>query len=72
MYRGVLISGGWNRGVPQKVSTFQGVGIEGLYCINIKWVPNINTAVFVMVEKSVHRVIPHTQIHAYLLVDISS
>ena len=25
--RGILISGGWNRGVPE-VSSFQGVGIE--------------------------------------------
>ena len=50
-------------GVPlcTEVSSFQGVGIEGLYCINIKWAPNINTVVFVMVEKSVHRVTPHTQ-----------
>ena len=32
MYRGVLISGCWNRGVPlyTEVSTFQGVGIEGV------------------------------------------
>ena len=31
MYRGVLISGGWNRGVPlyTEVSSFQGVEIEG-------------------------------------------
>ena len=35
MYRGVLISGGWNRGVPvyTEVSSFQGVGIEGFHCI---------------------------------------
>ena len=33
VYRGVLISGCWNRGVPlyAEVSSFQGVGIE--------WVP---------------------------------
>ena len=31
VYRGVLISGCWNRGVPlyTEVSSFQGVGIEG-------------------------------------------
>ena len=31
MYRGVLISGCWNRGVPlyTEVSSFQGVGIKG-------------------------------------------
>ena len=31
MYRGVLFSGGWNRGDPLyiEVSSFQGVGIEG-------------------------------------------
>ena len=31
IYRGVLISGGWNRGVPlyTEVSSFQGVGVEG-------------------------------------------
>ena len=30
MYRGVLVSGGWNRGVPlcTEVSSLQGVGIE--------------------------------------------
>ena len=48
VYRGVLISGGWNRGVPlvlisggwnrgvslyTEVSSFQGVGIEGFHCI---------------------------------------
>ena len=35
VYRGVLISGGWNRGVPlyTEVSLFQGVGIERLHCI---------------------------------------
>ena len=33
--RGVLISGGWNRGVPlyTEVSSFQGVGIEEFHCI---------------------------------------
>ena len=31
VYRGVLISGCWNRGVL--VSLFQGVGIEGFHCI---------------------------------------
>ena len=33
--RGVLISGGWNRGVPMytEVSSFQGIGIEGFHCI---------------------------------------
>ena len=33
MYRGFLISGGWNRGVPlyTEVSSFQGVGIEELH-----------------------------------------
>ena len=31
VYRGVLVSGCWNRGVPlyTEVSSFQGVGIEG-------------------------------------------
>ena len=35
IYRGVSISGGWNRGVPlyTEVSPFQGVGIEGFHCI---------------------------------------
>ena len=35
VYRGVLISGCWNRGVPlyTEVSSFQGVGIEGFHCI---------------------------------------
>ena len=35
VYRGVLISGGWNRGVPlyTEVSSFQEVGIEGFHCI---------------------------------------
>ena len=35
LYRGVLISGGWNRGVPlyTEVSSFQRVGIEGFHCI---------------------------------------
>ena len=35
IYRGVLISGGWNRGVPLyiEVSSFQGVGIEEFHCI---------------------------------------
>ena len=47
IYRGVLISGGWNRGVSQytevssfqgvgmytEVSSFQGVGIEGFHSI---------------------------------------
>ena len=30
LYRGVLISGGWNRGIPlyKEMSSFQGVGIE--------------------------------------------
>ena len=34
-YREVLISGGWNRGVPLyiEVSSFQGVGIEEFHCI---------------------------------------
>ena len=34
MYRGVLISGCWNRGVPlyTEVSSFQGVGIEEFHC----------------------------------------
>ena len=34
-YRGVLILGGWDRGVPlyTEVSLFQGVGIEEFYCI---------------------------------------
>ena len=34
-YRGVLISGCWNRGVPlyTEVSSFQGVGIEEFHCI---------------------------------------
>ena len=33
-WRGVLISGCWNRGVPlyTEVSSFQGVGIEGFHC----------------------------------------
>ena len=31
----ILITGGWNRGVPlyTEVSSFQGVGIEGFHCI---------------------------------------
>ena len=35
VYRGVLILGGWNRGIPlyTKVSLFQGVGIEEFHCI---------------------------------------
>ena len=35
VYRGVLISGCWNRGVPlyTEVSSFQGVGIEEFHCI---------------------------------------
>ena len=35
VYRGVLISGSWNRGVPlyTEVSSFQGVGIEVFHCI---------------------------------------
>ena len=35
LYRGVLISGCWNRGVPlyTEVSSFQGVGIEEFHCI---------------------------------------
>ena len=35
IYRGVLISGGWNREVPlyTEVSSFQGVGIEEFHCI---------------------------------------
>ena len=35
VYRGVLISRGWNRGVPlyTEVSSFQGVGIEEFRCI---------------------------------------
>ena len=35
MYRGVLISGCWNRGVPlcTEVSSFQGVGIEEFHCV---------------------------------------
>ena len=34
-YRVVLISGGWNRGVPlhTEVASFQGVGIEEFHCI---------------------------------------
>ena len=34
-YRGVLISGGWNRVVPlyTEVTSFQGVGIEEFHCI---------------------------------------
>ena len=34
-YRGVLISGCWNSGVPlyTEVSSFQGVGIEEFHCI---------------------------------------
>ena len=37
VYRGVLISGGWNRGGPLyiEVSSFQGVEIEGVHCIYI-------------------------------------
>ena len=30
VYRGVLISGGWNRGF--QMSSFQGVGVEGSKC----------------------------------------
>ena len=35
MYRGVLISMGWNRGVPlyTEVTSFQWVGIEEFHCI---------------------------------------
>ena len=35
VYRGVLISGCWNRGVPlyTEVSSFQGIGIEGFHHI---------------------------------------
>ena len=35
LYRDVLISGSWNRGVPlyTEVSSFQGVGIEEFHCI---------------------------------------
>ena len=35
VYRGVLISGSWNRGVPlyTEVSSFQGAGIEEFHCI---------------------------------------
>ena len=35
VYRGVLISGGWNRGVPlyTEVSSFQGVRVEEFHCI---------------------------------------
>ena len=35
VYRGVLISGGWNSGVPlyTEVSSFQGVGIVEFHCI---------------------------------------
>ena len=35
VYRGVLISGGWNGGVAlyTEVSSFQGVGIEEFHCI---------------------------------------
>ena len=35
VYRGVLNSGGWNRGLPlyTEVSSIQGVGIEGFHCI---------------------------------------
>ena len=35
VYRDVLISGCWNRGVPlyTEVSSFQGVGIEEFHCI---------------------------------------
>ena len=35
VYRGVLISWGWNRGVPlyTEVSSFPGVGIEEFNCI---------------------------------------
>ena len=35
VYRGVLISGGWNREVPlyTEVSSFQEVGIERFHCI---------------------------------------
>ena len=36
IHRGVLISGGWNRGVPlyTEVSSFQVVGIEEFHCIH--------------------------------------
>ena len=35
MYRGVFISGCWNRGVPlnTEMSSFQDVGIEEFHCI---------------------------------------
>ena len=35
VYRGVLITGGWNEGVPlyTELSSFQGVGIEEFHCI---------------------------------------
>ena len=37
VYRGVIISSCWNRGVPlyKEVSSFQGVGIEGFHCIEV-------------------------------------
>ena len=43
VYRGVLISGCWNRGVPlyTEVSSFQGVGIEEFHwrphCVGMGW-----------------------------------
>ena len=39
--RGVLISGGWNRGVPlyKEVSSFQGVGIERFIKVSIYGTP---------------------------------
>ena len=36
LYRGVLVSGCWNREVPlyyTEVSLFQGVGVERFHCI---------------------------------------
>ena len=35
VYRGVLISGSWNKGVPlyTEMSSLQGVGIEEFHCI---------------------------------------
>ena len=33
VYRGIFISGGWNRGVPLYTEVFQEVGIEGFHCI---------------------------------------
>ena len=45
VYRGVLISGGWNRGILlyTEMSSFQWVGIEGFHCIEVSSFRNLST-----------------------------